>query len=110
MTNGGGIALTIGMAAVTVLSRGMFLLPRRAWKLPSRLRLALRFAPAAALAGVVAPELLLPASMAGPVWIRLGAAAVAGAYFYARRQILGTIVCGMLGYWLLGLLATAAMR
>ncbi len=105
MTTLGAVELTAGMTAVTVFSRALFLLPRHAWRLPSRLRLALRFAPAAALAGVVAPELLLAGGNAGPVWIRLGAAGLASGYFLARRQILGTIVCGMLGYWLLRLLA-----
>ncbi len=99
------VALTVGLTAVTVLTRALFLLPRRAWDLPTRLRLALRFAPAAALSGVVAPELLLPGAAPGAVWVRLGAAALAAAYFLWRRQILGTIVCGMLGYWLLGALA-----
>ena len=93
-------ALVLGLTATTVFSRGLFLLARRPWSLPPRLRQALRYAPGAALVGVIAPELLLPSSL-GPVWLKLGAAAAAAAYFSWRRGILGTIVCGMLSYWLL---------
>ena len=92
--------LVVGLTAVTLISRALFLLPHKAWDLPSRLRLALRFAPAAALAAVVAPELLLHTSL-GPSWVKLGAAVVASGYFLWRRGILGTIVTGMLAYWML---------
>ena len=97
------MALVVGLTAVTVVTRSLFLLPRKAWDLPSRLRLALRYAPAAALAAVMAPELLLATNL-GPSWIKLGAAGVASGYYMWRRGILGTIVSGMLAYWaLLGL-------
>jgi branched-subunit amino acid transport protein len=94
------IALVAGMTAVTILSRNMFLLPRRPMPLPARVKVALRYAPAAALAAVVAPELLL-ATPLGPAWVKLGAAVVAAGYFLARRGILGTILSGMLAYWVL---------
>ena len=42
------IALVVGMTAVTVLSRNLFLLSRKAMPLPARVKIALRFAPAAA--------------------------------------------------------------
>ena len=72
------IGLVVGLTVVTIVTRSLFLLPHRAWDLPSRLRLALRYAPAAALAAVVAPELLL-ATHLGPPWIKLGAAGIASA-------------------------------
>lgn len=93
-------ALVVGLTTVTVISRALFLMPHKPWDLPSRLRLALRYAPAAALAAVVAPELLLHTSL-GPSWVKLGAAAVASGYFLWRRGILGTILTGMLAYWVL---------
>lgn len=99
------IALVSGLTAVTIVTRAFFLLPRKAWDLPSRLRLALRYAPAAALAAVVAPELLLTTQL-GPSWIKLGAAGIASSYYLWRRGILGTIISGMLAYWtLIGLQA-----
>jgi branched-subunit amino acid transport protein len=94
------IALVAGMTVVTVLSRNMFLLSRKPMPLPARVKIALRFAPAAALAAVVAPELLLLTPL-GPPWVKLGAAFVAAGYFFARRGILGTILSGMVAYWAL---------
>jgi branched-subunit amino acid transport protein len=94
------VALVAGMTAVTILSRNLFLLARRPMPLPARVKVALRFAPAAALAAVVAPELLLETPL-GPSWVKLGAAVVAAGYFYARRGILGTILSGMLAFWAL---------
>lgn len=95
------IALVAGLTAVTVLSRNLFLLSRRPMPLPARVKIALRFAPAAALAAVVAPELFLLTPL-GPPWVKLGAAVVAAGYFFARRGILGTILSGMLAFWALG--------
>ncbi len=94
------IALVAGLTAVTIVTRAMFLFPHKAWNLPSRLRLALRYAPAAALAAVVAPELLLTTDL-GPSWVKLGAAVVASGYYLWRRGILGTIVSGMAAYLIL---------
>ncbi|OIQ67702.1 branched-chain amino acid transport protein AzlD [mine drainage metagenome] len=93
-------SLVAGMTAVTILSRNLFLLPRKPLPLPSRVKVALRFAPAAALAAVVAPELLLVTPLGMP-WVKIGAAVIAAGYFFARRGILGTILSGMLGYWAL---------
>jgi branched-subunit amino acid transport protein len=93
--------LTIaGLTAITVITRGFFLLPRKPLELPPRVRLALRYAPIAALVGVIAPEIALPTAL-GAVWIKCTAAALAGAYYLWRRGILGTIVVGMLAFWLL---------
>lgn len=93
------IALTVGLTAVTVLTRALFLLPRRAWPIPTSLRPALRFAPAAALAAVVAPGLLLPDAL-GPAWVKCGAA-LAAAALGRGRGIATTIAAGMAAYWLL---------
>jgi branched-subunit amino acid transport protein len=92
--------LVVGLTAVTIVSRNLFLLSRRPLPLPARLKIALRFAPAAALAAVVAPELLLATPLGQP-WVKIGAALVASAYFVARRGILGTILSGMLAFWAL---------
>lgn len=93
--------LVAGLTGVTILSRNLFLLTRRPLPLPTRVKIALRFAPAAALAAVVAPELLLETQLGVP-WVKIGAAVIASAYFFARRGILGTILSGMVAYWLLG--------
>ncbi|MBU6436946.1 MAG: AzlD domain-containing protein [Betaproteobacteria bacterium] len=93
--------LTIaGLTVITLVTRGFFLLPRKPLELPPRVRQALRFAPIAALVGVIAPEVLI-ASALGAVWVKAAAVVLAGAYYLWRRGILGTIVVGMVAYWVL---------
>lgn len=99
-----GFLLVVGLTSATVFSRNAFLFSRRPMPLPSRLKVALRFAPAAALAAVVAPELVLQTPLGEP-WLKIAAAAAAAGYFFSRRGILGTIVTGMAAYWLLGWMA-----
>jgi branched-subunit amino acid transport protein len=90
-------ALTIaGLALVTLLTRGFFVLPRQELPLPGWLRLGLRYAPVAALAAIVAPEIVLTQGQWIGTWTdpRPYAAAAGAAYFFWRRGILGTIVTG----------------
>lgn len=89
-----------GLTVITLVTRGFFLLPRKPLALPPRVRQALRFAPIAALVGVIAPEVLI-ASALGAVWVKTAAVVLAGAYYLWRRGILGTIVVGMVAYWVL---------
>jgi branched-subunit amino acid transport protein len=86
-----------GLAPITLLTRSFFLLTRREVPFPEWLREGLRYAPLAALAAVVLPEIVLrEGRLVGTLWdARLLAAAAAAAYFGWRRGILGTIVVGM---------------
>jgi branched-subunit amino acid transport protein len=92
-----GLLVVVGMAAMTLLSRGLFFLPEREIPLPSWLERALRLAPLAALGAVVAPEILLDQGRLIATWQepRLWAAVAGAAWFWWRRGILGTIVSGM---------------
>jgi branched-subunit amino acid transport protein len=85
-----------GMAALTVITRGFFLLTNREWALPAWLMRGLRYAPLAALAAIIAPEVLLTDGALVSTWQepRLFAVAAGTAYFFWRRGILGTIVVG----------------
>src|SRR5688572_5632952 len=47
-----------GLALLTLLSRGFFLLPEREVPLPDWLRQGMRYAPLAALVAVIAPEVV----------------------------------------------------
>lgn len=90
--------LTItGLAAVTVVTRAFFLFPERELSMPDWVRRGLRYAPLAALAAVVAPEVLFTDGRLIDTWRdpQLAAVAVASAWFFWRRGILGTIVSGM---------------
>jgi uncharacterized membrane protein len=53
------ILAIVGLAAITLLTRGFFILPDREMPLPGWLRQGLRYAPLAALAAVVAPEIVM---------------------------------------------------
>lgn len=98
--------LTIaGLAVLTVLTRSFFLIPRQPLPMPAWLQEGLRYAPLAALAAVVVPEVLLTQGQMPDSWqdARLWAAAIAAAYFFWRRGILGTIVTGTLALLILRL-------
>jgi branched-subunit amino acid transport protein len=86
----------VGLAAITVLTRGFFLLPERELPIPPWLREALRHAPLAALVAVVAPEIVLTQGHLIHTWrdARLYAAAAGALWYWRQRGILGTILCG----------------
>jgi len=86
----------IGLTAITVVTRGFFLLSEREWPLPAWANRGLRYAPLAALAAVIAPEVLLTNGALVEGWRspRLFAAIAGTAYFWWQRGILGTIVVG----------------
>jgi len=87
----------VGLAVLTVLTRGFFLLTEREIPIPDWLREGLRYAPLAALAAVVVPEVVMTQGQLISTWqdARLYAAATGAAYFLWRRDILGTILTGM---------------
>lgn len=87
---------TLGMAVVILACRASFLLPNEELPMPRWLREGLRYAPIAALAAVVAPELVLTQGHLVETWrdARIFGA-LAGLAFYAwQRSLFGTIVCG----------------
>jgi branched-subunit amino acid transport protein len=91
-----GVIAILGLAVITVLTRGLFLIPERELPLPAWLQQGLRYAPLAALVAVVAPEIVLTSGQLITTWqdARLPSVAVATAYFFWRRDILGTILSG----------------
>ena len=93
-----GVITIVGLALLTVSTRGLFFLTQREIPIPDWLRQGLRYTPLAALAAVVLPEIVLLQGELIATWkdARLFAAAAGAAYFWWRRDILGTIVSGML--------------
>lgn len=87
----------VGLALITVATRGFFFLTEREIPIPEWLRQGLRYAPLAALAAVVVPEIVMTQSRLIDTWqdARLFAAAAGAAYFWWQRGILGTILVGM---------------
>ncbi|MDE2413196.1 MAG: AzlD domain-containing protein [Comamonadaceae bacterium] len=90
----------LGLAAITLVTRAFFMIPERELPMPDWLRRGLKYAPLAALAAVIAPELLMTqgALIQTLKDARLPAVVAASAYYFWRRDILGTIVVGMALY------------
>ena len=87
---------TIGMALISLACRAFFMIPNQDLPMPRWLREGLRYAPTAALAAVVTPELVMTHGHLIDTWRdpRIFGA-LAGLAFYAwRRGLAGTIVCG----------------
>jgi len=87
---------TIGMAAISLGCRAFFLVPKEDLPMPSWLREGLRYAPVAALAAVVAPELVLTHGHLVETWrdARIFGALAGLAFYTWRRSLFWTIVCG----------------
>lgn len=89
-----------GLAVITLLARSFFMLSERELPMPDWLRRGLKYAPLAALAAVVAPEVLISHSAVISTLLdaRLPAVLCAAACYFWRRSILGTILVGMVVY------------
>jgi branched-subunit amino acid transport protein len=91
-----GIVLVVGMALITLLTRGAFMFSREEVPLPGWLRQGLRHAPLAALAAIVVPEIVMTQGQLISTLkdARLPAVVAASAWYFWRRDILGTIISG----------------
>jgi branched-subunit amino acid transport protein len=98
MSSWEAVLAILGLAVITVSTRGFFLYPDRDLPLPAWLEQGLRYAPLAALAAVIAPEIAMQQGHLISTFkdARLYATLTATAYFFWRRGILGTIVTGTL--------------
>ena len=96
-TDLGTLAIIVGLALVTVLTRSFFFISSKSWQLPHWAQRGLQYAPIAALSAVVVPEIVTVQGVFVTTWqdARLFAAvAGAGCYFW-RRDVLVTILGGM---------------
>ncbi|CAN7626542.1 AzlD domain-containing protein [Acidovorax sp. LjRoot129] len=89
-----------GLAVITMVSRSFFMIPERELPLPDWLQRGLKYAPLAALAAVLAPEILMTKGELIDTFMdaRIPAVLCASAYYFWKRGILGTIVVGMAVY------------
>ena len=94
------LAVIFGLAGVTVLTRCFFFILDRPWTLPHWAHRALQYAPVAALAGVVAPEVLVAGGHVVSTWqdARLFAGPAGALAYFWRRSVLLTIGVGMAVY------------
>jgi len=101
----------IGMAVITLFARtALYLLPAR-YQLPTNIQRGLRYAPACALMAIIVPDLLLThgGPEAGTLDLsldnaRLIAGLIAAAAFLYKRDMLLTIVVGMVAFTVLRLI------
>ena len=91
------LGVIVGLAAVTVVSRSFFFLSNREWHLPHWAQRGLQYAPIAALSAVVVPEIVMSQGALITTWqdARLFAAAAGVLIYFAKRDVLLTILGGM---------------
>jgi branched-subunit amino acid transport protein len=94
------LAVILGLAGVTVLTRCFFFILDRQWTLPAWAQRALHYAPVAALAGVIAPEVVMQGGHFIATWqdARPFAAGAGALLYFWRRSVLLTIAGGMAVY------------
>jgi branched-subunit amino acid transport protein len=94
------VATIIGLAVVTVVARSFFFISTRPWTLPPWVQRGLHYAPIAALAGVIVPEIVMTQGHLVSTWqdARIFAAIAGTAWFFWRKGVLGTIIAGMAVY------------
>ena len=94
------LAVILGLAGVSVLTRCFFFILDRPWGLPDWAHRALHYAPIAALAAVIAPEIVMTQGHLVTTWhdARLFAAAAGAAWYFWRGGVLGTMLAGMAVY------------
>jgi branched-subunit amino acid transport protein len=106
MTDGWTLGVILGMALMTVLTRCFFFILDKPWTLPDWAHRALQYAPVAALAGVVIPEVVMANGQLVSTWqdARLFAGLAGVAVYFWRKSVLLTLILGMAVYLPLHLL------
>lgn len=103
-TDYGNLLTILALACVTVIARSFFFISSKEWTLPRWAQRGLQYAPIAALAAVIAPEIFITKGVLLHTLAdaRIYAAAAGVAYFFWRKgagqAVLGTIVSGMVVY------------
>jgi branched-subunit amino acid transport protein len=98
------VTAIVGLAGLSVLTRSLFYLSSKPWALPRWAQRGLQYAPVAAMAAVIAPELLMAQGELISSWknARLFGAAAGAVWFFcnrsSRQAVLGTIAAGMAVY------------
>ena len=96
----------VGLAAITLFTRAFFLIPEREVPLPQWLKRGLKYAPLAALAAVIAPEIVMTNGrlISTVVDARLPALACAVMYFtsaasWERSRLAWRSICHCISAW-----------
>lgn len=94
---GYGALAIAGLGVVSLVTRGFFLYPKRAVRIPEWLQRGLKVAPLAALTAVVVPEIVMSHGELIDTWrdARLPAVAAATLCYIWRPGVLGPMVAGL---------------
>ena len=94
------LAVIVGLAAVTVLTRSFFFMSSKPWHLPGWAQRGLQYAPIAALSAEVVPEIVMSQGqlISTVLDARLFAAAAGAITYFRSKNVLLTIVLGMAVY------------
>ena len=94
------VGVIVGLTVVTVITRCFFFISSEEWTLPEWAQRGLQFAPIAAMAAVVFPESLMQQGQFLQTWMdaRWMGAVVGGVVYFWKRNVLWTILAGMLAY------------
>jgi branched-subunit amino acid transport protein len=100
VTDAWTLCVIVGLAIITVVTRCFFFLSNTEWHLPHWAQRGLQYAPIAALSAVVVPEIVMTQGELIATWqdARIFAAVVGVAVYFAKRNVLLTIVLGMAVY------------
>ncbi len=90
----------VGLAVISVVSRGFFLFPEREVPIPVWLQRGLKVAPLAALSAVIVPEIVMTQGHLISTWqdARLPAALAATLWYAWRPGVLGPLLAGLAAY------------
>jgi branched-subunit amino acid transport protein len=103
-TDGWTLLAIVGMTVITVVTRCFFFISEREWRLPVWAQRGLQYAPIAALAAVIAPDLVLTDGVVGSLLkdARTWSALAAALFYFWRRHwsfaLVGAIAVGMAVY------------
>jgi branched-subunit amino acid transport protein len=103
-TDGWTLAVIAGLTIVTVITRSLFFISSKPWHLPRWAQRGLQYAPIAALAAVIVPEMVMTQGHFISTWqdARLFAVVAGASWFFWRKgagqAVLGTILVGMAVY------------
>ena len=94
------LAVIAGLGGVTLVTRSFFMFFSRPWQLPHWAERGLQYAPIAALAAVITPEVVMSQGELISTWLdaRIFGAMVGVLVFWWRSDVLLTIVAGMAVY------------
>jgi branched-subunit amino acid transport protein len=98
------LAVIVGLTIVTVITRSLFFISSKPWHLPHWAQRGLQYAPIAALAAVIVPEMVMTQGQLISTWqdARLFAVVAGASWFFWRKgagqAVLGTILVGMAVY------------